>query len=448
MEQDLFVLKIRLKDKPREVRAKFILQDLCRRKLDWDDDIPADALAKWNDWLKELPLLDEFKMDRCYDTAKLRNIVDVQLHHFSDASESGYGAVTYIRLADDEENVCCSLVTGKSRLAPIKNVTIPRLELAAATVAARLDVMVRKELTVPVDCSVFWTDSTTVLQYINSQHRRFNTFVANRLSVIQEASSPSQWRHIDGKLNPADDASRGVSAHGVLKGSRWIDGPEFLYQKEESWPVSKQVIPPLQEDDSEVKTFASVQCDPALSLDDVILRFSSWLKLRKFVAWMLRYRKHLREAVQRRKENRSESASVSLHPITVEELVMAETHILRYVQQGAYADEIHDLSSIKVVKKASSLSKQDPTMVHGLLRVGGRLKNAPIQEDARCPIIVPKNHHIAELIVRDCHEKTGHSGLEYTLSMIREKYWIIGARAKVKQLARACKLQAQTSPQR
>ena len=109
---------------------------------------------------------------------------------------------------------------GKSRLSPLKLLTIPRLELSAAVVAARLDKSIRTETDIQVDESVFWTDSTYVLGYIRNETKRFHTFVANRVATIQDVAAASQWRHVDSSQNPADDASREFSAEALLNNSR------------------------------------------------------------------------------------------------------------------------------------------------------------------------------------------------------------------------------------
>ena len=119
-----------------------------------------------------------------------------ELHNFADASQIAYGAVLYLRMVDVEDRIHCTFLIGKSRLAHLKPMTVPRLELSAAVLAVQLDKSVREELDVPVTQSTYWSDSTCVLQYIRNQSKRFHTFVANRLSVIHENSAPHQWRHL------------------------------------------------------------------------------------------------------------------------------------------------------------------------------------------------------------------------------------------------------------
>ena len=144
----------------------------------------------------------------------------------------GYGAASYLRLVDDKGRIHCGLVMAKSRVAPLKTVTIPRMELTAAVVSVKLHKFITEQLDLPINKTVFWTDSTIVLQYIRNEARRFQTFVANRLSIIHDASSPHQWRHVDSLHNPADYASRGFSSNEARKLRHWFTGPAFLNQED------------------------------------------------------------------------------------------------------------------------------------------------------------------------------------------------------------------------
>ena len=213
---------------PFTLTAKKLLQDLCREeKLGWDDELPDPYLKRWEKWRNELPLLERMIVPRCVKPSDFGHVTSRQLHIFSDASSVGYGSVVYQRLCDDKGRIHCSFLIGKARLAPIKAVTIPRLELTAATVSVRLSEMM-KELDDKPDVIQYHTDSTTVLRYIRNDQRRFQVFVANRIQTIRNLSEPKQWLYVDTKDNPADDASRGLNAQALVERSRWIEGPAFL----------------------------------------------------------------------------------------------------------------------------------------------------------------------------------------------------------------------------
>ena len=281
--------------------AKIPLQDLCKGGLQWDDLIEPSHLQRWNTWIQELPKLEQLCVTRCMKSQSWNkaNSGSCQLHTFADASQSGYGAVSYLRFGDEEGNIHCSFFMAKSRVVPLKAITVPRLELSAAVVASRLDRMVRNESDIPIEGSYFWSDSSCVLGYLYNERKRFQTFVANRVATILETSSPSQWRLVPGKENPADDASRGLSADALLNNKRWFNGPEFLWRNQEHWP--KQVhYPSACEDDPEIKQAHQtllVENDTHDSMEEIFKRFSSWQNLKKFISWMIRYSVNLHKAV-------------------------------------------------------------------------------------------------------------------------------------------------------
>ena len=147
-----------------------------------------------------------------FPAIKIGKGIDCSQYHFSDASQDEYGKVSYLRLVDQKGMTHCGLVMAKSRVTPIKFVSIPRLELAAATLSIKVSVMLRKELTIHSKFKeYFWTDTQDVLSYFNSYSKRFKIFVANRVQLIKENSDVSQWIGIDSKFNSANDTFRGVS---------------------------------------------------------------------------------------------------------------------------------------------------------------------------------------------------------------------------------------------
>lgn len=170
------------------LEGKSILQDLCRDGVDWDDPIPDVIKAKWERWQTELPLLQHFSIPRCFKPEDFGPIVK-ELHHFSDASTKGHGQCSYLRLRDDSGKIHCSFVAGKSRVTPLKPVTIPRLELQAAVTSVKVGLQVRRELRLTDVHEFFWSDSKVVLGYIANESRRFHVFVANRVQLIQDSTT-------------------------------------------------------------------------------------------------------------------------------------------------------------------------------------------------------------------------------------------------------------------
>lgn len=465
---------------PFTLLAKKLLQDLCRNEhLDWDDDIPENYRSKWQRWYAELPMLEQFHVNRCHKPPDFGTVVSRQLHLFSDASMMGYGCVAYLRLQDESNRIHCSFLMGKSGLAPTKVVTVPRLELTAATVSVRVGQMLYEELEVKPETITYHTDSTTVLRYIGNEQKRFQIFVANRVQLIRDFTSPEQWRFVDTNSNPADDASRGLSAVGLLQQRRWTSGPQFLWKLETEWPQQPFPVGEVPDDDPEVRKVVSastmVKEDTTASVNKLIEYHSSWYRLKLSVAVFLRIKNELQKRMETRRRaspaaNRDHGqASVSVRtpgadskgvddcctPLTVQEFEEAEIAILRFVQSQSFSKEFDTLKRISgkddgdqqgrakrkkmVLKKESSLTRLDSFVQEGLLRVGGRLSCADdLSEETKHPVILPCKCHVTSLIIQQLHERLAHAGRGHTLAKLREKYWITGANAAVRHLISKC----------
>ncbi|XP_062422203.1 uncharacterized protein LOC119220568 [Pungitius pungitius] len=379
---------------PFSMPAKLLLQELCRRNFGWDDAIPHFFSKQWSNWLEDLQRVSKFQADRCIKPRDFGEPVTAQLHHFSDASQVGYGSVSYVRLEKDHK-VHVAFLVGKARVAPLKQTTIPRLELTAAVLAVRVDKMLRKELQLKLEKSIFWTDSTTVLKYISSETRRFHTFVANRTSFIRDTVDVEQWRYVSSKENPADEASRGMGAEDFLKGRRWINGPQFLHMPKEKWPKLVDNLNVIAADDPEVKRDLIVNTivnDLQNATSHLINYFSSWIKLNTSVAWILKVKEILKSLGQKRKEfwastilrkdhleiqkqeveRRVQNFKATLkgQSLTPEDLAKAEESIIQFVQSQRFKEEIASLKGHVNVPKESFLYKLDPIMDAEILRDG------------------------------------------------------------------------------
>ncbi len=212
-----------------------------------------------------------------------------------------------------KQDVSVAFVMGKARVAPLKQTTIPRLELAAAVLAVCMDKMLKTELDMNLDESVFWSDSMTVLQYIASKTERFKTYMTNRVSIIQELSKVEQWWHIGSKLNPADAASCGIRADVFLNSDAWITGPQFLSKPQSHWPGNENVLEMegVPDDDPEVKdeipVYAVVLDQKECSTSKLLNYFSQWTDLRRALAWILK----LKALLLLQKEQRKNTALAS-----------------------------------------------------------------------------------------------------------------------------------------
>lgn len=420
--------------------AKSLLQSLCKQQYGWDEVISNADCIVWQGWIKELACLRTISVPRCFKPSEFGTVVNVQLHHFSDASEYGYGAVSYLRIVDDKGIISCSFVLGKSRVTPLKVVSIPRLELTAAVVAVKLNCLIRNEIEYPIHDTIYWTDSTVVLQYIRNESRRFQTFVANRVAMIHEESTPRQWRHVDTSSNPADVSSRGAKGCELHKMELWLHGPEFLWKEDKFWPEKPSQLPELPEDDSECRK-RSGQVNVIVhgkELEPLLTRYSSWDGLRKAIAWLVRFKKYLVGRASKAVD------SIAKGPLTVAEVVAAESDIVKAVQRNAFPEELAVAgqrgsgNQIKCFPRSSPIRNLNPFLAEGILRVGGRLENAPVPFEAMHPAILPSKDHVTNLIIQDFHRQQGHCGPTHVLTSIRQKYWIVRGLSAVRRVLANC----------
>ncbi|XP_043088612.1 uncharacterized protein LOC122334667 [Puntigrus tetrazona] len=301
--------------------GKLVLQEMCRNGTGWDDPFLKNCsqVGSIGKLICELgknlhiPLL-------C--ACKLWKGCQKELHHFSDASNSGYGQCTYLRSISEEGNIHCALVIGKSRVAPIKVQTIPRLELTAAVISVAMSNMLKQELDYADIEEHFWTDSQVVLGYINNEARRFHTFVANRVQKIHLSTTPQQWKYVPTNENPADHASRGLNTNEILT-SNWLTGPDFLWKKDKP-PVANIDIA-LTIGDPEVRQAQTLSSHTTeVCLSDRLSKLSSWSGVVQAVARLIR----------RAKGDKSNSYS------TVAEREDAKCLIVKDLQRNNFPEEI------------------------------------------------------------------------------------------------------------
>ncbi len=414
---------------PYVLHAKHILRELCAEKdLKWDDPIPSQYVSSWNKWMEQLPTLKHLQVNRCVKPAHFGEVISTQLHIFSDASLIGYGAVVYMRLVNEHGDVSCSFMMGKARLTPQKRTTIPRLELTAATVAVRLGRLVRQELNKHVDEMVYYTDSTTVLQYIQNEKKKFPIFIGNRVQFILDRTSVTDWRYIESEENPADFASRGMYAKDIVNDAVWINAPVFL----RSGKSLSSVLPPALQgiEETEILSAAVVLESQPSATDKLLGYFSDWFKLKHAVSVFSKVCTILKDRVHHHTGNYS---------ISVQDMASAESAILKYVQHQCFPEDIKSIAQTgNGLPKDSHIRKLDPYMKQGLLRVGGRLGRSTLQESVKHPILLPPKHHVTRIIIQHIHKSLAHAGRNHVLAHLRETYWVIHANSAVRNVLCKC----------
>ena len=407
------------------LKGKILFQMEVRQGKDWDDPLDYEVRNLWEKWQNDLPSLENFSIKRCLvSDAKTSATKNVSLHVFCDASEVGYGTVVYLQYQNSENEICCSFVMSKTRLAPIKTQTIPRLELCAAVLGVELSETIQEESDLLIENITYWTDSSIVLSCIKSSNKRFKTFVANRIARIHELSEPRQWKHVPSLENPADDASRGLMPEQLLMNTRWIQGPAFLLCTTEP---DQEAWEPCEKDDMELarsnpvlsamtRAASEETADPT---GRFVEYFSSLSSLCLATAWMRRFFKFL---------NCKSKDECPSGTVKVSELQTAKKSLIMYVQSVEFTDEIKQVKMDHDLSKKSPLHKLSPILKDGLLCMKGRV------ERNSNPVILPKSHWLTKLVLRHFHHLSMHGGREHVISLCLQQFWIIGIRGMLKNM--------------
>ncbi|KAH9631376.1 hypothetical protein HF086_012164 [Spodoptera exigua] len=213
-----------------------MIQKLWVLGIGWDETPPDDVIRTWNTYRDQLPELAQFKIPRKLTCPDAKSY---EIHGFCDSSEVAYGAVVYLRVVQ-ASRVNVFLVCSKARVVPLKRISLPRLELCAAVLLSDIYKYVRDIYLsqIKIDNVFLWSDSTIVLSWLRSPSSRWATFVANRVSHIQDITPMECWHHVSSGDNPADICSRGQFPSEILVNSLWWAGPWWLSHDETNWPIN------------------------------------------------------------------------------------------------------------------------------------------------------------------------------------------------------------------
>lgn len=315
------------------------------------------------------------------------------------------------------------MVCSRTKVAPLKRITVPRLELNGAVLLTKLMSHVLSILELSNSSLYMWTDSTIAYTWINNHPSRWKDFVYNRVCYIQETLPQATWKFVPGTDNPADCATRGLSPSQLSKHSKWWIGPHWLSQSPSIWPQTPQL--PSHRDNLEERSNKAYVITKAQSIEpwNLINKYSNLTRLLRVTCWCLR-------AIRRLKR---QSDIAMTEPITTQELEAAKFHWIKITQQSYFEDELSVISKGQSLPRSNSLLRltpfQDP---EGLLRVGGRLQSSLLPASAKHPLILPRKSTFTSLIIADAHLRTLHGGTQVTLTFLRNEYWIIGGRGPVR----------------
>ena len=429
---------------PLIVFGRIMLQRATKLKVGWDDELPADIVKPWTKWWNMLDNLPEIKFPRCI-LGDMDPTLEVELHHFCDASEYAFGTTAYLRVVDPRINkVHTALIRAKGKVAPTKGATIPRLELCAGVEAVDLNSELVSQMRLKIRRVYYWTDSEIVLKYLNSTHLRLKLFVANRVAHILGASTVPQWRHVPTHLNPGDIISRGSTVADLP--DLWKYGPPFLREPENKWPAQPSCNIP--DDALEVKKPERVFCAVVKQEDhplSTLLNFyqHSVSKACRGLAWWRRLVSNKESIVALFKccnspEKKSKMKGLfNVEPLQPQELDSALNEYLKFEQMKFYKREVKALASGESIQKNSKLISLNPVMVKGVITVGGRIRRSELKPEIKHPVILSKQSLLAKAILHEQHSKA-HLGIDWVLTQVREKYYIPGARCMLRDIRSKC----------
>lgn len=409
---------------PVTITAKVILQQLWKLKVSWDESIPMDLHTKWLSYRTQLNKLNDIKFPR---HVICQNPVSIQLHGFCDAAETAYGACVFVKSINSDGNQTCNILCAKTRVSPLKQLTIPKLELCGAVLLANLTHKVTESMQIPFDKTFFWCDSTIVISWIKSSPSSLKPFVANRVAQIQNLTSANSWNYVSSSQNPADLLSRGIIPGKILNSRLWFHGPEWLTLSETDWPTSENSQLISLTDLPEVRkniTLVTINND----ILDNINKFSSFLKLQRTFAWIIRFKNNIRKPHESRESG----------PLTTLELQESLNSLIRLVQYQAFSSEFPILAKSNQNYKGKLLGLNPFIDSENIIRVGGRIQNSGFDYNKKHPVILPNKCHFTTILARYEHIRLLHAGPQLLLASIRERFWPISGRNLVKKIVHDC----------
>ena len=405
------------------ITLKVFFQELCKAKLEWDDPLPSELLHKWKHVVTRFHGT-VISVPRYYFHSIDGSRACV-LCGFCDASMAAYAAVVYLCVGLEQAH----FVASKTRVSPLSQQTIPRLELLSCVLLARLitHVLAALETIIKVTLGSCFTDSKVALFWIRGEGKAWKPFVHNRVKEIRGLVPASHWFHCPGKENPADIPSRGVSPKELELSLLWRHGPDWLprilsgERGEEVTMPEEYVVEMVKYQNITHSLMLSTRCH---GIGNLIAceRFSKLQKL-------LRVTVYVKKFVLRFKSFTKDNSSLVDWTVNAADIDQAEL------------DWIIDCQTSLTKEAKFELGKNQLQLFldhQKVWRCGGRLTKADIPYSKKHPFLLCKQHHFAILITEQAHVRTGHSGVKDTLTEVRSKYWFVRGRQFVRKIVYRC----------
>ena len=412
------------------LQMKVLYRSLWQRKLGWDQEVPPDLKRQHESWRKSLPLLADIRLPRHYCDG--RKPQSLSLHGFSDASTKAFSAVVYLRAVYETGPPTSVLVLSKTRVAPLVERTIPELELCGAHLLAKILETTSLTLDIPKDKISAYFDSTIVLSWLDGSPKRYRLYVANRISKTVRVLPPGAWHYVPTALNPADCASRGISAADLLAHSLWWHGPPWLLERPLVIPArpdrsKRDQLLDEEHQPKQLQIVGAVLPPPDTRIQDCS---NSWTKIVRVLCWINRF------IAKARKQPISNSKYLSVIEINQADLTLKKRSQLR-----SYNLELHQLNSTPpqpLPTKCSILALHPEVNSKGLLCVGGRLRHALVEEQQKHPIILSAKDRYTRLLLTHYHLELMHGGPTAILSHAGNMFFITGARRLAREICKTC----------
>lgn len=427
---------------PITIIAKLLLKQVWEAEVEWDDPVPDSILTAWNSFQIQLEELKQFALPRQAFPSESESL---ELHGFSDASGKAYGCAIYM-VAKTQRGRTSHLLCAKSRVAPKKEMTLPRLELQAALLLAEVSSRVRAVLKDRITAEYYWCDSQVALTWIKSPTSKWKIFIRNRTKKIQHLTSVENWYYVRSAENPADLVSRGTTVKQLIgsKKSFWLNGPEFL--AEETYPKHL-----FNNDEAALEEEVKKACTAVAKIEpteDYIEKFKYHTSLR-------RTRRHF--AIISRAINNFMAKSTKLRargilaerrtgPLTTEELEDGLNLAIRVMQLTKYPEESFALRNQEEINQRGRFQHVKPKLMNGLIHVTGRLNLADMPSSQKTPILIPNSHPFTKVLIRHIHEETLHAGTDVVLVQLRRKYWMRNMRTTIQGVLSRCILCTRNRP--
>ncbi|XP_047504174.1 uncharacterized protein LOC125049113 [Pieris napi] len=416
---------------PSIVQAKILIQKLWLEKVDWDEDLNIFLKEEWLKIRRDLMNVNNISIDRWLSTS-CSNMDTIQIHGYCDASILAYAAVVYCLVKKTDGSYRTSLIAARTRVAPLKTISLPKLELSGALLLSRLLNQVAQAMRIPMERVFAWTDSSIVIAWLSGEPTKWKPFVANRVVEILANHKKEQWHHVQSQENPADIASRGMFISDLKHCNLWWKGPTWLQKGEIILTDENIFTTDLEKKKEKIKTLILTNIKEVKRFSEKFERFTTLNELLRTIAYCKKF-------IKFKKDNKNIT-------ITTEDIEEALLTCIKIVQNEEFETEIDSLKKKNNIKKNSKLKTLNPFLDNnGVLRVGGRLAKSSLETNTKHPIIIGNNNTLVSLIIADAHKRTLHGGIQLMLCYLRSKYWVLRAKDMTKKHIHRCLICAKES---